>query len=305
MKRKWLAVFAAAVAVTVGAGTAPLMTKAADTTATEADAAVTEDGKSVVKDVSVIHFKDRYVVETYDGEAHGLQAEVYNSRGEKVAEPTLYYVGVDGKYFDTEKPVDAGTYQVTASYLGDEDHLPAVDVYAMLVIEKAPEAVVKIDDITTELGSTDPIEYTYQTTNVAARDIDTILASIACEGADDAVGQHPINGVADETTASNYEKVTVIPGTHTIIEKEEPIDPVDPVDPVDPTDPEDPTDPTDPSNPEEPENPTDTAGNETTGAEQKPETVKTGDNAPVAALSGAMAVALGAAAVVISKKRKF
>ena len=62
MKRKWLAVFAAAVAVTVGAGTAPMMTKAADTTATEAVDAVQEDGKSVVKSVSGSHFKIRLVV---------------------------------------------------------------------------------------------------------------------------------------------------------------------------------------------------------------------------------------------------
>lgn len=300
MKRKWVVVLTAAIVLTVGANVTPIAVHAEDNNNTES---ASVDEKSVVKEVSVIGYENRYVQTVYNGEAQGLYAGVYDTKGQKFADAILYYVGVDCKYFSTEKPVDAGRYQVTASYKGDSSHLPAVDVYAMLIINKAQEAIVQIHDITTELDSTDPIEYTYSTTNVADKDIETILSSIACEGSDATIGQHSINGVANEDVAKNYEKVTVIPGTHTIIAKEE----TDvPVDPEEPTDLDGPTTPEEPTESEKPVALFDDNTEKVTNGDTEKETeiVKTGDNAPVGALTVGMTAALGIAVEILFRKRK-
>lgn len=334
MKRRCLAALAMAVALMVGVNAAPVKVMAEENVseATYASQEIEEEK------VSIIKYEDRLVKVVYDGESHGLYAGVYNVAGEQIGEATLVYYGkeADGTpYLSTEKPVNAGVYQVTANYPGDGFYYPAAsDPSALLIIKKVPEAIVEIGSVTTVLGSDEEVTFSYTTTNVVEKDIDTILSEMWCDGADDTVGVHPIDGAVNPETAKNYEKVTVIPGTHTIIAPEDPDDPtVDPddptVDPDDPTvDPDDPTvDPDDPAvDPEDPAvdpddpavdpddpaaDPEDPAEEPTNDSDKTPNkqdssagTVKTGDAAPIFMSVMAMLVSLAAIVTVLFTRKR-
>ena len=173
-----------------------------------------------VKEATFIKFDKRLDYQVYDGQPHGLYAAVYNLNNEYIADACLYYTGVEADgtvYRSQQPPVNAGAYQVTAYYFGDNEHYMApVDVYASLIICPAPAAVVRINDITSDCGDEGPFEYSYETEGVFPWDIDRILTDIYCEeSAPDTT--HPINGTVNAAVAKNYESVTVIPGTHYIV----------------------------------------------------------------------------------------
>ena len=173
-----------------------------------------------VKEATFIKFDKRLDYQVYDGQPHGLYAAVYNLNNEYIADACLYYTGVEADgtvYRSQQPPVNAGAYQVTAYYFGDNEHYMApVDVYASLIICPAPAAVVRINDITSDCGEEGPFEYSYETEGVFPWDIDRILTDIYCEeSAPDTT--HPINGTVNAAVAKNYESVTVIPGTHYIV----------------------------------------------------------------------------------------
>ena len=185
-----------------------------------AEGACLEKPEVGAKEATFIKFDKRLDYQVYDGQPHGLYAAVYNLNDEYIADACLYYTGVEADgtvYRSQQPPVNAGAYQVTAYYFGDNEHYMApVDVYASLIICPAPAAVVRINDITSDCGDEGPFEYSYETEGVFPWHIDSILRDIYCEESDPHI-THPINGTVNAAVAKNYESVTVIPGTHYIV----------------------------------------------------------------------------------------
>lgn len=184
------------------------------------EGAITSQTDASVKEATFIKFDKRLDYQVYDGQPHGLYAAVYNLNNEYITDACLYYTGVEADgtvYRSQQPPVNAGAYQVTAYYFGDNEHYMApVDVYASLIICPAPAAVVRINDITSDCGDEGPFEYSYETEGVFPWDIDFILTDIYCEESDPHT-THPINGTVNSAVAKNYESVTVIPGTHYVV----------------------------------------------------------------------------------------
>ena len=178
---------------------------------------------TIARESTTIQFDDDYEFVTYDGNAHSLSAGVYDSEGNRIADAVLTYSGLefDGTvYHSKEAPVNAGTYQVTATYWGDATYQPSLpNIAASVTITKAGAATVTIDDVTTEYGSTEPVSYTYTTNGIVEKDQKTILKEIKCEEGADLTKDHKIVGTVNKSVAKNYKKVTVEPGTHYVKQK--------------------------------------------------------------------------------------
>ena len=178
---------------------------------------------TIARESTTIQFDDDFEFVTYDGNAHSLSAGVYDSEGNRIADAVLTYSGLefDGTvYYSKEAPVNAGTYQVTATYWGDATYQPSLpNIAASVTITKAEAATVTIDDVTTEYGSTEPVSYTYTTNGIVEKDQKTILKEIKCEEGADLTKDHKIVGTVNKSVAKNYKKVTVEPGTHYVKQK--------------------------------------------------------------------------------------
>ena len=178
---------------------------------------------TIARESTTIQFDDDYEFVTYDGNAHSLSAGVYDREGNRIADAVLTYSGLEFNgtvYHSKEAPVNAGTYQVTATYWGDATYQPSLpNIAASVTITKAGAATVTIDDVTTEYGSTEPVSYTYTTNGIVEKDQKTILKEIKCEEGADLTKDHKIVGTVNKSIAKNYKKVTVESGTHYVKQK--------------------------------------------------------------------------------------
>jgi hypothetical protein len=161
----------------------------------------------------------------YDGEPHALTAGVY-ADGERIAEATITYAGVDSSisgYYSKEAPSDAGVYAVTAVYKGDALHQSAVNLKGQLTILRSEEqAVLRIADIETVYGADltgylDTVKADSVSEGLAARDQQTILSGLACEGSHDTAGEHAITATVPSSVQKNYKyTIKVENGVHTV-----------------------------------------------------------------------------------------
>lgn len=98
---------------------------------------------------------------TYDGNAHGLSAEIRATIGSaKVADANMFYVGAteDGTYYaSAQAPTQPGFYYVAAYYAGSNEYYPII-AYGIIVIEpaKTPDKPVVDPDPVDPTPTPDP-----------------------------------------------------------------------------------------------------------------------------------------------------
>ena len=179
------------------------------------------------KEPTVVKFDQNSILKTYDGNPAGLTAGVFDSKGNRISEAELTYTGVDlggVEYQSTEAPINAGVYQVTASYGGDDVHQAAIpNIIGLVTIAQARPATIKINDITTDEGVTpDPQAYSYEREGFVGENDNTrtdLLTEIKCKEGADITKAHEIVGVVNRDVAKNYMRVKVESGTHHVIPK--------------------------------------------------------------------------------------
>lgn len=179
------------------------------------------------KEPTVVKFDQNSILKTYDGNPAGLTAGVFDSKGNRISEAELTYTGVDlggVEYQSTEAPINAGVYQVTASYGGDDVHQAAIpNIIGLVTIAQARPATIKINDITTDEGVTpDPQAYSYEREGFVGENDNTrtdLLTEIKCKEGADITKDHEIVGVVNRDVAKNYMRVKVESGTHHVIPK--------------------------------------------------------------------------------------
>ena len=98
---------------------------------------------------------------TYDGNAHGLSAEIRATIGSaKVTDANMFYVGAteDGTYYaSAQAPTQPGFYYVAAYYAGSNEYYPII-AYGIIVIEpaKTPDKPVVDPDPVDPTPTPDP-----------------------------------------------------------------------------------------------------------------------------------------------------
>lgn len=172
-----------------------------------------------------IRFEQKNVSARYDGNGHGLTAGVY-AGDKKIADANIMYTGLESDldvYHSKTQPIDAGLYNVTATYAGDATHKPAINATGTLFIKKSLQVgVVNVGNLTTTYGDlTDLTNVAINTKELADRDATAIKNTIYCKDADDAAGSHKLSVNVPKSVQKNYyHPVVVKDGTHTINPKE-------------------------------------------------------------------------------------
>ncbi|MFP5379497.1 MAG: MBG domain-containing protein, partial [Vicinamibacteria bacterium] len=147
---------------------------------------------------------------TYDGTAHGATAAATGVDGVALGPVVIDYAG------SPAAPVAAGAYAVTASFAGDDNHLPSIG-HATITIEAAPLSVVA-DDASRAVGEPDPAFTARVEGFVAGEDASVLTGALTFTTTATAAsgpGTYPI--VPAGVSASNY-AITFVPGTLTIVE---------------------------------------------------------------------------------------
>ncbi len=117
----------------------------------------------------------------YDGKRHGLEYEITAESGEDLTDKVVVtYAGKN--YYSTRKPVNAGTYKVTATYPGSKNHEKAT-AEATLVINKADVTITLKDKEVTygdiEGRYADPEGLEYVVEGVAKGDVLRVTPTVA------------------------------------------------------------------------------------------------------------------------------
>ena len=89
---------------------------------------------TVKKAETEIRFDSTDLEVPYDGQPHGITADVYHG-DERIAEADIIYMSSSG-YKSAEKPTDVGMYQVMASYKGDSKYACVDAKYTRLFIKQ-------------------------------------------------------------------------------------------------------------------------------------------------------------------------
>ena len=159
----------------------------------------------------------------YDGNPHGLKAGVYNANGDRIADAEVKYAGIEAGiegYYSKEMPVDAGFYLASASFAGDDTYQPAIKLGggSVLILKSYAKGKIQVGLLTTTYGEpTDLTKVQYTTSGLAARDVETIKATVKCDGNDSAVGSHAISVSVPKSVQKNYYRtIKTQDGTHTI-----------------------------------------------------------------------------------------
>jgi lysophospholipase L1-like esterase len=140
----------------------------------------------------------------YDSGPHAADVRVTGINGEDLGPATIRYDGVH------EPPVNAGTYEVEAAYVGSDNYRPATDATSIVIERAALHA--HADDRERRYGDADP-DFTGTLTGVQGAD-DVVLAFATDADRSSAVGEFRIRPQlsASESVLRNY-IVTVENGT--------------------------------------------------------------------------------------------
>lgn len=170
-----------------------------------------------------IKFEPSALTARYDGNPHGLKAGVYNANGDRIADAEVKYAGIEAGiegYYSKEMPVDAGFYLASASFAGDDTYQPAIKLGggSVLILKSYAKGKIQVGLLTTTYGEpTDLTKVQYTTSGLAARDVETIKATVKCDGNDSAVGSHAISVSVPKSVQKNYYRtIKTQDGTHTI-----------------------------------------------------------------------------------------
>lgn len=170
-----------------------------------------------------IKFEPSALTARYDGNPHGLKAGVYNANGDRIADAEVKYAGIEAGiegYYSKEMPVDAGFYLASASFAGDDTYQPAIKLGggSVLILKSYAKGKIQVGSLTTTYGEpTDLTKVQYTTSGLATRDVETIKATVKCDGNDSAVGSHAISVSVPKSVQKNYYRtIKTQDGTHTI-----------------------------------------------------------------------------------------
>ena len=119
---------------------------------------------TVEKAVTEIQFVEVDSEVPYDGQPHGVTADVYCGE-ERIADADIIYMNSSG-YKSADEPTDAGMYQVMASYKGDAKYAGVDAKYTTLTITK--KEVTITPNAQTPVYFRDQLpEFTYTVTDAA------------------------------------------------------------------------------------------------------------------------------------------
>lgn len=185
---------------------------------------------TIEKAETTVEFVDGSDKATYDGKPHSIKAVAKDAVGNPLSGEFEYmYAGFTAAgdyYYSFEAPTQAGTYTVTAIYLGDDDHKTATATHEFTIAPNADAVTIKIGNATTEYGT--PLDLDKVSVEVCdasgnlyagmpEADLKAILAAgVYCEGDHDEVGSHAMTVDIPASVAANYANLLVAAGTHTV-----------------------------------------------------------------------------------------
>lgn len=130
---------------------------------------------TVEKAVTEIQFVEVDSEVPYDGQPHGVTADVYCGE-ERIADADIIYMNSSG-YKSADEPTDAGMYQVMASYKGDAKYAGVDAKYTTLTITK--KEVTITPNAQTPVYFRDQLpEFTYTVTDAAGELSEEEIATI-------------------------------------------------------------------------------------------------------------------------------
>lgn len=168
-----------------------------------------------------IRFDQSYVEARYDGTMHGLTAGVFMN-DTRIADAEITYTGLESNltyYSSNEAPIDAGLYQVSAHYQGENKYLSATNYKGVVFIKKSTNlAIFKVNNYSTTVGGhADIDDVTYSTSGLVERDVQRIADTLSCAKADTSAGSHKITvNVSKDVQKNYYLPIIAKNGTHTI-----------------------------------------------------------------------------------------